>query len=93
MIYYYTENTYEWQESVRNILLPILSKFIYIYFQSSGAPMALSLPHFLYGDEQLINATDGIEPNETLHQSSIDIEPVSSPSYTFMLIVLFAYYE
>ncbi|XP_072031671.1 scavenger receptor class B member 1-like [Amphiura filiformis] len=43
---------------------------------SQGAPMLLSHPHFLYGDESLIDAIDGIEPNETIHQNSIDIEPV-----------------
>ena len=38
--------------------------------------MSLSLPHFLYGDEELINSIDGINPNESLHQNSMDIDPV-----------------
>ena len=44
-----------------------------------GVPMSLSHPHFLYGDEKLIDAIGGIEPNETLHQNALDIEPVSEP--------------
>lgn len=43
---------------------------------SQGVPMSLSLPHFLYGDEELINSIDGINPNETLHQNSMDIDPI-----------------
>ena len=41
--------------------------------------MSLSHPHFLYGDETLIDAIGGMEPNETLHQNAMDIEPVSEP--------------
>ncbi len=37
----------------------------------------LSHPHFLHGDTSLIDAIDGIKPNETIHGNAMDIEPVS----------------
>ncbi|XP_049768055.1 lysosome membrane protein 2-like [Schistocerca cancellata] len=40
-----------------------------------GAPIFLSFPHFYLGDPSLINAVDGLTPNETLHDSYVDIYP------------------
>lgn len=41
-----------------------------------GSPALISLPHFLYGDEELIKAVDGISlPDETKHSFYIDMVP------------------
>ncbi|KAF6024459.1 SCARB2 [Bugula neritina] len=41
-----------------------------------GAPVFVSQPHFLNGDYYL-NTIDGLNPNETLHNTFIDIEPTT----------------
>ena len=41
-----------------------------------GAPVALSSPHFLYGDPQLIHNVTGLHPNKEEHATWIDIDPV-----------------
>ncbi|XP_076446440.1 lysosome membrane protein 2-like isoform X2 [Babylonia areolata] len=42
-----------------------------------GAPVILSLPHFLDGDPDVRNRVFGMNPNRTEHQSVIDIEPMT----------------
>ena len=39
--------------------------------------MAVSFPHFLFGDPKYVKAVDGISPNEEEHNTFIDLEPVS----------------
>src|SRR6185437_8250574 len=43
-----------------------------------GAPIAMSLPHFLYGSEKLVSDIDGLHPDENKHRTYTDIQPVSS---------------
>ncbi|XP_060583637.1 lysosome membrane protein 2-like [Ruditapes philippinarum] len=38
-------------------------------------PVAISLPHFLFGDPRYINAVYGVSPNEEEHNTVIDLEP------------------
>ncbi|KAE8616413.1 hypothetical protein XENTR_v10008799 [Xenopus tropicalis] len=40
-------------------------------------PIFLSLPHFLYGSQFLLDAVGGLKPNEYEHRSYIDVEPVT----------------
>lgn len=42
-----------------------------------GFPIALSYPHFLDSDEQLVNNVIGSRPNRTEHESYFMIQPVS----------------
>ena len=42
-----------------------------------GVPAFVSFPHMLYADPAVINQTEGQEPNVTLHNFNIDLEPVS----------------
>lgn len=40
------------------------------------APIAISFPHFLYGDDEIHNYIDGFTPNVEDHQSYVILEPV-----------------
>jgi len=40
-----------------------------------GAPMAISWPHFLYGDPTLLEDVEGLNPNPNLHEFYIDFQP------------------
>lgn len=42
---------------------------------ASGAPVYVSLPHFLHGDSRLVAAVEGLNPNEEEHESNLDMEP------------------
>ncbi|XP_072018674.1 lysosome membrane protein 2-like [Amphiura filiformis] len=46
------------------------------------ANFGISAPHFLYASPDIIDSFDGIEPNETKHQSYMVVEPVTGVSYT-----------
>jgi len=45
-------------------------------FRFSGIPAAVSKPHFLDADPSLLQHVDGLQPNETLHGTSLAIQPV-----------------
>nr|XP_054754020.1 lysosome membrane protein 2-like [Lytechinus pictus] len=40
-----------------------------------GAPIYFSSPHFLFADDEVFQMINGVHPNDTLHQSFLDIEP------------------
>lgn len=40
-----------------------------------GAPMAISWPHFLYGDPKLLEEVEGLNPNPNLHEFYLDFQP------------------
>ncbi|RDD38938.1 Lysosome membrane protein 2 [Trichoplax sp. H2] len=42
-----------------------------------GAPVAISSPHFLYGDPQLVHNVTGLHPNLEEHATWIDIDPIT----------------
>ncbi|ESO03442.1 hypothetical protein HELRODRAFT_192040 [Helobdella robusta] len=44
---------------------------------NDGAPVIVSLPHFLYGDAEYTDAVVGMKPNLALHQSYVHVEPMS----------------
>jgi hypothetical protein len=46
-----------------------------------GAPMLSSFPHFYQADKSLLEYIDGMEPKKELHDSYIDLHPVSSIIY------------
>ena len=41
-----------------------------------GAPMAISFPHFLYGDPKLVSDVVGLNPDPALHEFYMDFQPV-----------------
>ena len=41
-----------------------------------GVPVIMSLPHFLNGDPEYINAIGGMHPDPVNHQTQLDVEPV-----------------
>jgi len=43
-----------------------------------GAPVFISLPHFLHGDESYVRALVGVDPHEDEHALHLLVEPVSS---------------
>lgn len=43
---------------------------------SAGAPVAMSLPHFLDGEPEYLNQTIGLSPNFAEHGTYLDVEPV-----------------
>ncbi|GFY55083.1 platelet glycoprotein 4 [Trichonephila inaurata madagascariensis] len=42
-----------------------------------GAPYVISMPHFLEGDEELVNAVEGVHPNPEKHKTYVDVEPTT----------------
>lgn len=42
-----------------------------------GAPVYISNPHFYQSDPQLLSAVEGLQPNNTLHETYFKIQPVS----------------
>lgn len=46
-----------------------------------GAPVVMSLPHFLYADPVVQDAVYGLNPNKIEHQTILDIEPVSISTF------------
>jgi len=42
-----------------------------------GVPVLMSTPHFLDGDETLVEAIDGIQPVRESHQTFLHVEPLS----------------
>ncbi|KAI8798272.1 lysosome membrane protein 2 [Biomphalaria glabrata] len=43
----------------------------------SGAPVIMSMPHFLGCDQETVDSIHGLSPNREEHQSYIDIEPMT----------------
>ncbi|XP_041059053.1 platelet glycoprotein 4 [Carcharodon carcharias] len=40
-------------------------------------PIYISLPHFLYASDEIVNAIDGMHPNKEEHETFLDVEPVT----------------
>jgi hypothetical protein len=52
----------------------------YVYLVSElfvPYPKIASNPHFLDADPIVLNAVEGLYPNDTLHRSFVDIEPTT----------------
>ena len=43
---------------------------------NQGSPSYISQPHFLNADEKFVNNIIGMEPNNTLHDFILHLEPV-----------------
>ncbi len=41
------------------------------------APVYLSLPHFLFCDEKYLAAVEGLSPDPEIHNTFVEVEPVS----------------
>lgn len=52
-----------------------------LYSCSSGAPLILSNPHFRRSSEVIAKSVVGLSPEERLHQTFVEIEPVIEISY------------
>ncbi|XP_071510540.1 lysosome membrane protein 2-like [Diadema antillarum] len=48
------------------------------YFQ---APVYLSSPHFLYGDESLFESVIGMKPDKDEHELAVDIDPLTGVTF------------
>jgi len=49
-----------------------------------GVPVLMSTPHFLDGDETLVDAIDGIQPVRESHQTFLHVEPLSGLIFLFL---------
>ena len=61
----------------------LINQFEFSYWIYSGFPIAVSYPHFLDADQQLLDAVDGLNPDRSKHESFVKIEPVSFFFYYF----------
>lgn len=57
-------------------MLTFSLSIIYICFRL-GKPIFLSLPHFLYGSDFLLEQVSGLNPSKEEHETFVDVEPVS----------------
>ncbi|CAM4566584.1 hypothetical protein PO909_029154 [Leuciscus waleckii] len=48
-----------------------------------GTPVYLSLPHFLYGSDDLIQSVIGLNPNPDEHSIFLDVEPITGFTMRF----------
>ncbi|XP_077090209.1 platelet glycoprotein 4 [Siphateles boraxobius] len=48
-----------------------------------GAPVFLSLPHFLYGSNDLVQSVIGLSPNPDEHSIFLDVEPITGFTMRF----------
>lgn len=53
-----------------------------IFYTILGVPVIMSQPHFLGADQSVIDSFIGLNPNRDLHETYIDIVPVSKYSCT-----------
>lgn len=44
--------------------------------KSTGAPILVSLPHFLDGSQDYLSKVEGLKPERDLHETFIELEPV-----------------
>ena len=52
-------------------------EIVFFLSHSSGAPVYISNPHFYLADPDLLDAVDGLTPNQSLHETYFKIQPVS----------------
>ncbi|KAM8973017.1 platelet glycoprotein 4 [Pelodytes ibericus] len=48
-----------------------------------GKTIFLSLPHYLYASDYLLESVDGLKPNVEEHQTFVDVEPISGFTMNF----------
>ena len=56
--------------------------FMSIYFHFSGAPIVMSLPHFLFSDPIVLDSVQGLAPDPAVHNTYFNVEPVSTQIMT-----------
>jgi len=53
-------------------------QWIYLFFSKlKGISGFISAPHFLNADKSFLENIDGLKPNETIHDTIMEFEPVS----------------
>ena len=53
-------------------------------FECSGAPVIISLPHFLNADPEVQSSIEGLNPKPELHTTYINIEPYTGTWATLL---------
>ncbi|TST22530.1 Platelet glycoprotein 4 [Bagarius yarrelli] len=48
-----------------------------------GAPVLISLPHFLHGSKELLELVHGLNPNPEEHSTYLDVEPITGFTLRF----------
>lgn len=48
-----------------------------LFILISGTPLLVSLPHFMGASLTYLNKTIGLAPNRALHETFMELEPVS----------------
>lgn len=56
----------------------LLKLKLFFFSALSGAPVYISNPHFYLADPDLLDAVDGLKPNQSQHETYFKIQPVSS---------------
>ncbi|XP_056631142.1 sensory neuron membrane protein 1-like isoform X1 [Diorhabda sublineata] len=57
---------------------PCSKKGLFDLSKCIGAPIIVSLPHFLYADESLLKQVEGLKPVKEDHVMTVSIEPLTS---------------
>jgi hypothetical protein len=47
-------------------------------------PIIASSPHFLGAADSVQKSIDGLHPDQTIHQSFMDVEPITGSKYTII---------
>ncbi|XP_071035326.1 uncharacterized protein [Parasteatoda tepidariorum] len=64
---------------------PIPSGVFNISSCQFNAPVLLSFPHFYLADDSYLDKVNGLNPNASLHESYIDVEPVTGASVSLAM--------
>lgn len=51
---------------------------MYCIYVCTGFPIALSYPHFMEGDPELVESAEGINPDPKIHTTHFYVNPVSN---------------
>ena len=70
--------------------MPNIYSYIFKFFLE-GNPIYMSWPHFLHGEQILLDGVDGLSPNPENHSFILDVDPVSISItfYEYMLTLDF----
>lgn len=63
--------------------------FSYIYIKP-GAPLLYSKPHFLNADKQILEQVEGLKPNIHLHESELNLHPLTGAAIKASVKMQFA---
>ena len=69
-------NASRWPSNYRYYLWGPEGLFGNLSMVEQGCDVYASLPHFLYGADELVHGVEGLAPNEEKHSMHIDVEPI-----------------